>query len=120
MKWGKHCSFLASCSQGQSPGSGPHRAQTLLPCNPLTTAGLLGSGVQNLPPVVFWREIFPDHPALVPDVEIPAESSIEKRTHIFRGFARYQTYTERFMSLFLLFGYILFGSNFKLIVKLQE
>lgn len=68
-----------------------HRVQALPQWSSLTAAGLLGSGVQNLPPVVSWREVFPDHPALIPDMEIPAEGSKEKRAHIFRGFARYQT-----------------------------
>lgn len=72
------------------PDQPPHRAQTLPQGPSLTAAGLLGSGVQNLPTIVSWREIFPDHPALIPDVEIPTEERKKMRIY-FRRFARYWT-----------------------------
>lgn len=59
------------------PGEGSQR----------TAAGSLGGGVQNLPAIVPWWEIFPDHPALVPDMEVPAEGRKEAGLIFPEGFS---------------------------------
>lgn len=41
----------------------------------LTVACLLRRGIQHLPASVSGREVFSDHPALIPDVEIPEEEA---------------------------------------------
>lgn len=85
------------------PAQPPHGAQILPQWPSLTAAGLLGSGVQNLPPIVSWWEIFPDHPALIPDMEIPAEKSKEMKIHIFLDLSGIRHYIECFILLFLKF-----------------
>lgn len=70
-RWGKLHSLLDSCSRGLAPGPASPWSPDPPPWSSLTAAGLLGSGVQNLPPIVPRGQIFPDHPALIPDMKIP-------------------------------------------------
>jgi hypothetical protein len=81
--------------------------------NPLrTTAGLLGGGVQNLPAVVPWWKVFPDHPALIPDVEVPVDRGRSHSLYFltsesFSGTRHYAEYFTAFAYNSIFFYFVL-------------